>query len=288
MQILFKQVESLFRKDENNIPNENLKNGIIIKNILKIFFYILIGITLISILIIKIYFSHFGSLEGLEQSMQVLTYHNASLNSLERYYEIQLSEKNYFGLEEKALKQENDKYNNALDLSIELMMKQNQEDIFRNSILFSTKSTVKFYNIFYANYTEGKEKSEYSLTMNSLLSIYLAKISTFSKDKKKTFDFFIQENYFKYLNLFLLEKGEEIYQSKIEDNQMIYDINQWTYVVSIVIFLASYFFIFRLSRIIKPCLTALIVGFNFINEETLDKIIAYFKMQIRFLNELKM
>lgn len=287
VQLLFKQVENIFKKDDINIPNENLKNGIIIKNILKIFFYILITIIVSSVLIFKIQMNYFESIEDLDKSMQVLTYHNASLNSLERYYEIQLVEKNYFNLETEQLEKDRTKYKNALEESIKTMKQQNQEDIFRNSILFSDTSTDNFYSIYYANHTET-DKSEYSVTMNSLLSMYFEKINTFSQHNSKKFDFFIQENYFRYLNLFMLEKGEDIYNNKVENNNMHYEINKWTYIISIVIFLTSYFFIFRLSRIIKPCLSALIVGFNFINEETLEKIIAYFKIQLRFLNELKM
>ena len=307
VQVLFKKVENMFRKDEANIPNENLKNGLFIKNVMKFFFYFIILTSLSSLGITKFYFGYQGNKYSLSRSIQVLKYHNASLDTVKRYLTSQMFKGNYFDHSAESSQKEYNAQLTNLGDTIETLMSLTQGDVLRNTLIFDKKSTTDYFNISYDN-SSGVSSTKtidktYDLAMTSLFSIYLEKISQFQKyslesldpnNKAKKmqlkenylFNYFIEKNWFHYINLFIVRKGNDIYDSKVRENDLLLRLNSVAYGVLLVVYLINFFFIFRLSRIIKPCLTALIVGFNFINDETLDKISNYFKAQLSFLAEL--
>jgi hypothetical protein len=101
-------------------------------------------------------------------------------------------------------------------------------------------------------------------------------------------DYFLLENFFKNVNNYILERGEVLYDIKMEQNKTIYEYNFAFFCICCVLYFASFIGIFRLSGIITPCLNAIIEGFNFINEETLRKINLHINVQVSFLNELNL
>jgi hypothetical protein len=276
----------LFKKDEQNIPNENLKKGIIIKNTLKLFFYAIIGTSIISLGMLD-YIMYFRKAEaGLDQTVQVLTYHNASIDSLQRYYLTQMFRSNYFDQEEQQREEDFLKQETILNKSISTLLSSTQFDILRNTLIFDSESTDQLYEIDLTK-DDGILK-QYQLTMTSLFSIYIEKIKMYSMNEANTFKFFIQENWFKHINKFIVDKGNALYTEKQEYIEWFFKLKTYIFGALCIIYLISFTFILRLSIIIKPCLNGLIAGFNFINDEPLAKIMIYFRIQISFLNELNM
>lgn len=94
---LFKKVENLFTKDDFNKPNDNLKNAIMIKSFLKSLLYFILTISLVSIVYFKWFQEYKDQTKGLKSTTLVQNYHNSTLDTLERYFLLNLYSRNYFG-----------------------------------------------------------------------------------------------------------------------------------------------------------------------------------------------
>lgn len=111
------------------------------------------------------------------------------------------------------------------------------------------------------------------MSLVELSTLYLNKIDFFQQTgETENLDFFILENFFQYINNYMLEKGEALYEIKLDNNRRAFNFNFAFFIICCVLYFAAFILSFRLSGIITPCLNAIIVGFNFINEETLRKI----------------
>jgi hypothetical protein len=162
------------------------------------------------------------------------------------------------------------------------------DDVFRRVMLFSEELNAKTTAVF-DNVVTSDPKIEYKMTMQELTSLFLLKIDSFSRGTNLVdIDFFIKRNFFNNINVFTLERGAALYDIKLSENQRNYSIGLTSYLICCFIFVVSFISIFRLSRIITPCLTALIVGFNFISEETLTKLRFHLSVKLSFLNELRL
>jgi hypothetical protein len=146
------------------------------------------------------------------------------------------------------------------------------EDNFRNALLFTEESrTLK--NVKYDNSSTTLSKKSYILNLVQLTTLYLNKINLFKTEgETDNLDYFLIENFFKNVNNYILDRGEVLYDLKSEQNKTAYDYNFAFFIICCVLYFASFVGIFKLSGIITPCLNAIIVGFNFINEETMRKI----------------
>ena len=175
-----------------------------------------------------------------------------------------------------------------LDQAVTRMKNITMDDTFRRVMLFSEEFNTKT-TAFLDNPVSENPSVEYKMTLQELTSLFLLKIDAFSRGiNLNDIDFFVQRNFFKNINNFTLGRGAALYEIKSGDNLRNYRIALASYLVCCLIFVVSFISIFRLSRIITPCLTALIVGFNFISEETLRKLQFHLNVQLSFLNEMRL
>lgn len=54
----------------------------------------------------------------------------------------------------------------------------------------------------------------------------------------------------------------------------------------IAIFVIATLILYKLSKILAPCISSLLVAFNFISDEKIADIVLYFRKQIKVIQEL--
>lgn len=286
VQVLFKKVENLFTKDSFNKPNDNLKNAILIKNLLKILFYIIFTLLLLSIVYLKWFEQYRDQTKGLKSTTLVQNYHNSTLDTLERYFLLDLYNRNYFG----ALQHDDDipTQRSRLNTSVLSIKGIIFEDNFRNALLYCQESQ-QVKSVKYDNSSINIDEKSYNMSLVELSTLFLNKIDLFLQTgNTENLEFFLLENFFQYINNYVLEKGELLFEIQLDTNKKSFNYDFAIFLICCVLYFAAFVLSFRLSGIITPCLNAIIVGFNFINEETLRKINHHLDVQINFLNELKM
>lgn len=287
VQVLFKKVENVFTKEDINKPSDNLRNALLINKFLKSMFYLILLVLVLSLCLFKYYINHNEQLQSLTNNDLLLSYHNATLDTLQRYFQSDLYSRNYFGVYQtpKDIEMQKSYLNNSI-ATMKSIIFENQ---FRKMLLFSDKSQ-DVIKIRYDNLTNTYSKDKlYNLSLEELTTQYLNKIDSFrAQDGKINLDYFILQNFFQHSNVFMLERIDVLYDYQDNANLLSFNYNLAFFVFCCVLYVCSLIGILRLSRIITPCLNALIAGFNFINLETLEKINLHIGVQISFLNELKM
>lgn len=178
LNVLFKKVENLFTKDAINLPKENLDKAINIQRVLKFAFVLILLIKISSFFVLKLVLDYYGQQDGLTSSQQVQSYHNSTLESLERHYLYDLYKNNKFG--QFGTSEDTDLQKSLLDQAVTRMKNITMDDTFRRVMLFSEEFNTKT-TAFLDNPVTQNPTTEYKMTMQELTSNFLLKIDNFNR-----------------------------------------------------------------------------------------------------------
>lgn len=178
LNVLFKKVENLFTKDAINLPKENLDKAINIQRVLKFAFVLILLIKISSFFVLKLVLDYYGQQDGLTSSQQVQSYHNSTLESLERHYLYDLYKNNKFG--QFGTSEDTDMQKSLLDQAVARMKNITMDDTFRRVMLFSEEFNTKT-TAFLDNPVTQNPTTEYKMTMQELTSNFLLKIDNFNR-----------------------------------------------------------------------------------------------------------
>lgn len=269
----FKQQSNPFTKTDDNIPNEYLRNSVVINYVLRVLFATILAIVLFQGVYLKEIYIRSHNKRFAESFQVVLEYNLQSLRGLNNYFKSRILNTTEEQQHQIELLEEN------------LVVQKNLYRIepLRSELFYYADSMeVRKINLSLTN-SSKTHISQYTL---QLVTAYIQMTERLDMYVKKgvLLDFYIAENYFSTLSRISLDRLEKLAEVAKTSNRYYLGTHSIIFALEIILYLIGYFYIFRLYKLLNPCLQALIAGFNFIEDEVLKHIVRYLKIQIELFS----